>query len=81
MLDGFLSICGLIDAAFSAFLVIDPSEAEIEDAEKKLQKLMNVWCAQKMSITLKAHILEHHMVHKIREFGGLGDKAPKRTEE
>jgi hypothetical protein len=26
-------------------------------------------------VTLKAHIFEHHVIAKIRELGGLGDKA------
>jgi hypothetical protein len=63
MLDAFLSICGLIDTTFSALLVIGPSEDEILDAEKKIKKLMSVWREHKMSVTLKAYILEHHMIY------------------
>jgi hypothetical protein len=73
-LDAFLSVCGLIEAAFSALFVIDPSEEGILDAEQKVQKLMSVWCGLNMSITLKAHIIENHMIVKKRELCGFGDK-------
>jgi hypothetical protein len=66
--------CGLIDATFFALLVIEPSEAEILDAETKVHKLLSVWHAQKKSDTLKVHICEHRMIHTMRELGGLGDK-------
>jgi hypothetical protein len=35
------------------------------DAEQKDQMLMSVGCAQKMSVALKALILEHHTVVKM----------------
>jgi hypothetical protein len=35
---------------------------------------MNVWREQKLSVTLKAHILEHHLIDNMRELGGLGYK-------
>jgi hypothetical protein len=74
-LDDFLSVCGLINAASSALLIIDPSEKEILDAERKVKKLMSVWRAQKTIVALKAHIIEHHMIVKMRELGGLGEKS------
>jgi hypothetical protein len=74
MCNGFLAVCGLIDAAFSALLVIDPTGSEILDAENKVKKLMKEWRGQGMSVTLKAHIFEHHVIAKMRELGGLGDK-------
>jgi hypothetical protein len=56
MCNGFLAVFCLIDAAFSALFVIDPTESEILDAENKVKKLMKEWRDQGMSVTLKAHI-------------------------
>jgi hypothetical protein len=39
-LDDFLQHCGLIDAAFSALSVINPTPNKINDAERKVKKLM-----------------------------------------
>jgi hypothetical protein len=57
-LDDSLQICGLIDAAFSALSVIDPTPDEIDDARRKVKKLMILLRAQGHSMPLKAHIVE-----------------------
>jgi hypothetical protein len=74
MYNGFLAVCGLIDAAPSALLVIDPTGSEILDAENTVKKLMKEWRDQGMSVTLTAQHFEHHVIAKMRELGGLGDK-------
>jgi hypothetical protein len=73
-LDRFLLICGLVDATFSTLLSMDHAEAEILDTETKLHNLLSVWRAQEMSITLKAHIWEHHMIDNMLEIGGSATK-------
>jgi hypothetical protein len=73
-LDDFLQLCGMIDSVFASLSIIDPTEVEISDAERKVITLMKLWRAQGHSMTLKAHILEHHMIQKMRYLMGLGDK-------
>jgi hypothetical protein len=79
-LDDFLQLCGMIDAVFAALYIIYPTEVEISDAERKVITLMKLWRAQGHSMTLKTHILEHHMIQKMRYLMGLGDKDESYTE-
>jgi hypothetical protein len=69
----FLKICGLIDAAFTALSIIDPTDAEMDAAEANIKRLSLAWCEEKLSMNLKAHILEHHYIPFVRKFGGIGD--------
>jgi hypothetical protein len=64
-LDDFLQLCGMIDAVFAAISVIDPTEVELSDAERKAITMMKLWRAQCHIMTLKAHILEHRMIQKM----------------
>jgi hypothetical protein len=67
-------LCAALLMGHYPLLIISPTESEILDADKKLKRLMEEWRKQKLSLTLKAHIFEHHAISKMRELQGMGDK-------
>ena len=60
-LDNIAELVGIIDAAMAALMVIFPTQEEREKARFLCTKAMMLWRALGFSVTLKAHIIDHHI--------------------
>jgi hypothetical protein len=72
--EDFFKIFGLIDAAFASLMAIDPNLSELVTAEKSVGILMKECRRQQIPMTLKAHVMEHHVIETHRKLKGLGNK-------
>jgi len=64
---------GLLDAAFYYLNIPHPNNEEKERASEAVKALSSQWRKNKLSVTLKAHVMEQHVVPCNNKYG-LGDK-------
>jgi hypothetical protein len=60
--ENLFKIFGLIVAAFASLMAIDPNPSELETADKSVGIMMKEWRRRQISTTLKAHVMEHHVI-------------------
>ena len=72
-LGNIAELVGIIDAAMAALMVIFPTQEEREKARFLCTKAMMLWRALGFSVTLKAHIIDHHICD-FNDEHGIGDK-------
>ena len=66
-------LLGLIDATMAALMVIYPTKEEKDKAHVLSIKTMLLWQSLGFSVTLKAHIVDHHICD-FNDKHGIGDK-------
>jgi hypothetical protein len=72
--ENLFKLFGLIDAAFASLMETDPNPSEVSTAEKSVGTMMKEWRRRQISMTLEAHVMEHHVIETNRKLKGLGDK-------
>jgi hypothetical protein len=73
-------LLGLLDAAFAYLNIIYPNDIEKEQARKATQALIGAWRKAKLSMTLKAHVMECHAC-QFNDQIGTGDKEESFIEQ
>lgn len=75
ILGAFERLLGHFDALFSICAVkrFHITEAHITAAEQDVINIMQIWRALGLSVTVKLHIIEDHVVSYLRAYQGFGD--------
>lgn len=61
------------DLVFSNLRLLAPTEEEINETEKAIKVLEQVWKDLELYVTPKAHILFYHTIEQVRFFEGISD--------
>jgi hypothetical protein len=70
----------LLDAAFAYLNIYYPNDIEKQQAREAVNALSQYWRKLGLGITLKAHIMEHH-VCSFNDKYGVGDKEESFVEQ
>ena len=72
--DTFRDILLLCDSLYSACHrpYGSMSNADLTDAKETIQILSALWRLVKLSVTVKAHIIDNHLMEFLKRFRGLG---------
>ena len=73
VIDTFHHLFEVIDLVFSNMCILCPTEIEINNTEKSIKKLEELWKQMDLSETPKIHLLFVHAMIQIRDFGGIAD--------
>ena len=71
--DDSATILGLIDVTMSSVLTAYPMQEEKDKVRSFVSSLMTHWQKMGLNITLKAHLMEHHL-GCFNDDHGVGDK-------
>ena len=61
------------DLVFSNLRLLAPTEEEINETEKAIKVLEQIWKDLELYVTPKAHILFYHTIEQMRFFEGISD--------
>ena len=70
----------MMDATLSQMNIMNPTQLEIKEFENRKNEMMKLWRKLNISITTKAHLLEHHAHQQLKEFKGIMDKVEHHVE-
>ena len=56
----------MLDATLSQMNIVNPTEVEIHEFENRKNEMMKLWRKLNISITTKAHLLEHHVHQQLK---------------
>ena len=74
-LDKYEDLLKMLDSTLSQMMIVNPTQSEINEFEKRKNKTMKLWRGLNISITTKVHLLECHALHQLQTFKGIIDKA------
>ena len=74
-LEKYEDLLKMLDSTLAQMMIVNPTQAELNEFEDRKNKTMKLWRGLNISITTKARLLECHAHHQLQTFKGITDKA------